>query len=139
MPGRSVYLDHNATTPLHPEVIKVMTGAMKDFGNPSSLHSFGRRVRAMVEEARAEVASFIGAGPDEVIFVGSGSEANNTVLSIFSCPSWQCKFHKQMRHEIITTKIEHPCVLETSKCLSDRGGSVSYLDVDRYGTKKSLS
>ncbi|MBN2121205.1 MAG: cysteine desulfurase [Candidatus Omnitrophica bacterium] len=130
---RRIYFDHNATTPLHPEVIKTMTEVMPAFGNPSSLHSFGRKVRQLVEEARQQVSSFIGANPDDIIFVGSGSEANNTVLSIFTCPSMQCMLQSQARTEIITTKIEHPCILETCKCLVDRGTTISYLDVDRYG------
>ncbi|MDD2654290.1 MAG: aminotransferase class V-fold PLP-dependent enzyme, partial [Candidatus Omnitrophica bacterium] len=107
MAKRQVYMDHNATTPLHPEVKKVMTKALEDFGNPSSLHSFGRHARKLVEDARATVASFIGASPDEIIFMGSGSEANNTVLSMFSCPSGQCLYRQKAKTEIITSNIEH--------------------------------
>ncbi|NLC59139.1 MAG: aminotransferase class V-fold PLP-dependent enzyme, partial [Armatimonadetes bacterium] len=81
MPDRCVYLDNNATTPLHPAVKQAMVEAMDVFGNPSSLHEAGRLAREYVENARAAVADFIGASADEVIFVGSGSEANNTVLS----------------------------------------------------------
>ncbi|HOX54273.1 MAG TPA: cysteine desulfurase family protein [Candidatus Omnitrophota bacterium] len=133
MAKRQVYMDHNATTPLHPEVKKVMTKALEDFGNPSSLHSFGRHARKLVEDARATVASFIGASPDEIIFMGSGSEANNTVLSMFSCPSGQCLYRQKAKTEIITSNIEHPCILETSRCLQDRGTCVSCLGVDKYG------
>ncbi len=133
MPERLVYMDNNATTPLHPEVKKVMIDAMGLFGNPSSLHGPGREARQLVEAAREKVASFIGASPEEVMFVGSGSEANNTVLSALSCQRERCKYHHEGLHEIITTTIEHPCVLETSKCLQERGVKVSYLDVDRYG------
>lgn len=133
MTKRRVYLDNNATTPLHPEVKQVLVEAMEMFGNPSSLHSYGRQARKYVEEARASVASFIGAQHDEIIFVGSGSEANNTVLSIFACPSGKCTFHSDTKPEIITTAIEHPCVMETSKCLIDRGLNVKYLGVDKYG------
>lgn len=134
--GVGVYMDHNATTPLHPEVKKAIKEGMEIFGNPSSLHSFGRQAKKMVEDAREQVASFIGATPDEIIFSGSGSEANNTVLNIFACPSSKCSFHQQMCKEIITTKIEHPCILETSKCLQDRGINVSYIEVDQYGKIK---
>lgn len=81
MKKRKIYMDHNATTPLHPEVKKAMREAMEIFGNPSSLHAFGRQVRQKVEEARQKVASFLGAKAEEIVFVGSGSEANNTVLS----------------------------------------------------------
>jgi len=133
MAKKQVYMDHNATTPLHPQVQKVMHDAMKIFGNPSSLHAFGRKARQLVEDARQKVASFIGASPEEIIFVGSGSEANNTVLSTFACPSAHCSFHSQTRRELITTSIEHPCVLETSKCIQDKGVKVLYLQVDRYG------
>ena len=127
-----VYFDHNATTPLHPEVKKEMIAAMEMFGNPSSMHAFGREARANVEHARRQVADFIGAKENEIIFVGSGSEANNTVLSLFVCSSIQC-IPGSRRNTIITTKIEHPCVLETAECLAHRGVKVKYLAVDRYG------
>ena len=128
-----VYFDNNATTPLHPEVKKEMIAAMEMFGNPSSMHSYGREARANVEDARQKVAAFIGADEREIIFVGSGSEANNTVLSLFVCGTSQCIAGSKMRSTIITTKIEHPCVLETSECLAHRGVRVKYLDVDRNG------
>lgn len=133
MAKKEIYMDNNATTPLHPEVRKAMIDAMVMFGNPSSLHSFGRQARQLVEEAREKIASFIGASPDEVMFVGSGSEANNTVLSALSCQRKQCDYHREGLNEIITTTIEHPCVLETSKCLQERGINVSYIDVDKFG------
>ena len=128
-----VYFDHNATTPLHPEVKREMIAAMEMFGNPSSMHSWGREARANVEDARRKVACFIGADEREIIFVGSGSEANNTVLSLFVCGTSQCIAGSKMRSTIITTKIEHPCVLETSECLAHRGARLKYLDVDQYG------
>ena len=133
MADMKVYFDHNATTPMHPEVKKEMIAAMEMFGNPSSMHSYGREARANVEDARRKVADFIGADEREIIFVGSGSEANNTVLSLFVCGTSQCIAGSKMRSTIITTKIEHPCVLETSECLAHRGVRVKYLDVDRYG------
>jgi cysteine desulfurase len=133
MSKKNIYLDHNATTPLHPEVRSTMIDAMEIFGNPSSLHSFGRMARNEVEKGRKKVASFIGASPEEIIFVGSGSEANNTVLSIYSCSLLKCSSLLKNRSGIITTKIEHPCILETTRCLHDRSIRVSYLDVDKYG------
>jgi cysteine desulfurase len=133
MADMKVYFDHNATTPLHPEVKKEMIAAMEMFGNPSSMHAYGREARANVEDSRRKVADFIGAHDDEIIFVGSGSEANNTVLSLFVCATNQCVGGCGMRSTIITTKIEHPCVLETAECLVHRGANVKYLDVDRYG------
>ncbi len=131
---KRIYMDHNATTPLHPEVKKAMTTAMEHFGNPSSLHSFGRDAKALVEESRERVASFINAGPEEIIFTGSGSEANNTVLSIFTCcASRKCEHTEGCGTGIVTTKIEHPCIMETSKCLQDQGIKVSYLNADCLG------
>lgn len=127
-----VYFDHNATTPLHPEVKKEMVEALELFGNPSSMHAFGREARANVEDARHRVARFIGANEHEIVFVGSGSEANNTVLSLFACTCSQC-VPGARRNTVITTRIEHPCILETSACLAHRGIKVQYLDVDRYG------
>jgi cysteine desulfurase len=97
------------------------------------MHSWGREARANVEDARRKVADFIGANDREIVFVGSGSEANNTVLSLFVCGTSQCIVGSKMRSTIITTRIEHPCVLETSECLAHRGARVKYLDVDRYG------
>lgn len=127
------YFDNNATTPLHPEVKKEMMAAMEMYGNPSSMHAFGREAKANVEDARRRVARFINADDHEIVFVGSGSEANNTVLSLFVCASAQCIPGTTARGTIITTKIEHPCVLETSECLMHRGVKVKFLDVDQYG------
>jgi len=130
---KTIYLDHNATTPLHPEVKKTMVEMMEIYGNPSSLHADGREAHRRVEDAREKITAFINARPDEIIFVGSGSEANNTVLSIMSCPSDKCRKTRKWRNGVITTKIEHPCILESSKCLKERGASVIYLDVDEFG------
>jgi len=136
---RTVYLDHNATTPLHPEVKKTLIKSMKAFGNPSSLHKFGREARALVEKAREEIASFIGAQHEEIIFVGSGSEANNSVVNILYCPAWKgCVGQGGLakKRRIITTKIEHPCVLESVACVEAAGIGVTYLEVDGYGKIK---
>lgn len=133
MPERKVYLDHNATTPLHPEVKKEMITAMDAFGNPSSLHGFGRRARRLIDDAREKISSFIGGKPDEIIFSGSGSEANNTVLNLLYCTAKRCEAPHTKRHQIITSQIEHPCVLEAAACLEERGIEVIYLPVDRYG------
>ncbi|MFH1458994.1 MAG: cysteine desulfurase family protein [Candidatus Omnitrophota bacterium] len=134
MSKKRIYLDHNATTPLHPEVKKAMQQAMEIFGNPSSLHVFGRDARKMIEDARVSIAEFINANADEVIFVGSGSEANNTVFNLTACcASLECSSSCKHRKGIITTKIEHPCILESSKCLAERGMSIEFLDVDKYG------
>ncbi|NTV02905.1 MAG: cysteine desulfurase [Chlorobiaceae bacterium] len=131
MAARQIYFDNNATTPLHPEVRKEMVAAMDMYGNPSSMHAYGREARANVEDARKRVARFMGADESEIVFTGSGSEANNTVLSLFVCHTTQCI--PGMRQTIVTSKIEHPCVLETSDCLKHRGVDVKYLEVDGYG------
>ncbi|MDP8266042.1 MAG: cysteine desulfurase family protein [Candidatus Aceula meridiana] len=131
--SQKVYLDHNATTPLHPEVKNVLIEAMECFGNPSSLHEFGRKALKFVTQAREDIASFIGATGEEIVFVGSGSEANNTVLNMVACPSKHCCAFKKGPTRIVTTKIEHPCVFETAKCLRDRGIDVVFIDVDKYG------
>jgi cysteine desulfurase len=114
------YLDHNATTPLHPEVKKAMQKALSIYGNPSSLYDLGREARTLVEEARGEVAAFIGAKEDEIIFTGSGTEANNTVLSL-------------VQSELITSVIEHPTILEPAEYLQKQDRKVTFLKVDRYG------
>lgn len=133
MQQRTVYLDHNATTPLHPEVKQTLIESLDSFGNPSSLHQFGRFTRNQVEQAREKIAGFIGAEPEEIIFVGSGSEANNTVLSTVACqPLKECDICYN-NTGIITTNIEHPCILESAKCLQERGTSVGFLNVDRQG------
>ncbi|MFZ5791590.1 MAG: cysteine desulfurase family protein [Pseudomonadota bacterium] len=77
---RQIYMDHNATTPMRPEVIEVVTAALARVGNPSSVHRFGRLARRAVEEARERVGSAIGAAPAEIVFVSGGSEANNLAV-----------------------------------------------------------
>lgn len=133
MDKRMIYFDNNATTPLHPEVRKAILEAMDIYGNPSSLHGFGRLASKFVEEARAKVARFIGAKPEEILFVGSGSEGNNTILSILNSQCWACEFNTCSGKDLITTKIEHPCILEASRCMAEKGVKVTYLDVDRDG------
>lgn len=128
-----VYMDNNATTPLHPEVKTALIEAMEHYGNPSSMHEFGRSARASIERARGTVASFIGAAADDIIFVGSGSEANNTVLNLYPCPARCCTRNMEKRTEVITTKIEHPCILETSRMLPLKDIEVKYIDVDSKG------
>lgn len=133
MGKRRVYLDNNATTPLHPKVQEALKHALPLYGNASSYHSFGREAAQEIDKARENTASFIGAEPGEIIFTGSGSEANNTVLNIFS---WTCSRDEYCfagGKELITSEIEHPCIMETSKCLRARGKQVSYIPVDEYG------
>ncbi len=128
-----IYLDHNATTPLHPEVKKAIIESIDVFGNPSSLHEDGRRARTLIEDAREKVAGLINADPEEIMFVGSGSEANNTVLSLVSCSGARCSLHAPVESDLVISTIEHPCILETSKCLKNRGTTVKRIGVDKRG------
>jgi cysteine desulfurase len=133
MKDKRVYLDNNATTPLHPDVKKAINASLDVFGNASSLHSFGRASKAAIESARLDIASFINAQADEVVFVGSGSEANNTILNMVSCCSAICGSKCNVRHQVVISDIEHPCIIETSKCIEQKGVSIVRAGVDRYG------
>ena len=136
MTTKSVYLDNNATTPIHPEVKSAMIACMDQFGNASSAHECGRNTRKMIEKARNSVAKCIGSTPDEIVFLGSGSEANNTVLNIFASECYTCRTKEGNGYKIITTQIEHPCILQTTSCLSKSGMKVDYLEVDSQGRIK---
>jgi cysteine desulfurase len=133
MKNKSIYLDNNATTPLHPDVKKAINRSLEIFGNASSLHSFGREAKALIESARADIASFINAESDEIVFVGSGSEANNTILNMVSCCSAICGSKCSGRHQVIISSIEHPCIMETSNCIEQKGVAVFRQEVDRHG------
>jgi cysteine desulfurase len=128
-----IYLDHNATTPLHPEVERELAEGFRLFGNPSSMHNFGRQARNKIEHIRARVASLINAQANEIIFVGSGSEANNTVLNLLHCRGILCRGIPFSRAGLITTSIEHPCIMNASRCLTQHNIKTSFLKVDEYG------
>lgn len=122
------YLDYNATTPVRSEVREAVIPFLgEDFANPSSLHSSGRSVRKAVEKAREHVAELIKSEPDEIVFNSSATEGNNTVLRCFRHPEDENRTH------VITTAVEHPCVLNTSKYLRKKGVDVSFLGVDKKG------
>ena len=128
------YMDNNATTPLAPEVQSVITEALPIFGNPSSAHTFGRQSRKLVEEAREKVAKLLGVKSEEIIFTSGGSESNNLVIKSTVCHSSSCVFAKQHgKPHVITTVIEHPCVLESCRCLQREGAEVTFLPVDSTG------
>ncbi|MBN1525869.1 MAG: aminotransferase class V-fold PLP-dependent enzyme [Spirochaetales bacterium] len=133
MAKKSVYMDYNATTPLHPEVKQEMIEAFDLFGNPSSMHEPGRRARNRVERVRQLTASFLGAAPDEVVFTGGGSESNNTVIKMYTCSGCHAHCVKNERNEIITSAIEHPSVLEATQYLESNGKLVHFLPVDAAG------
>lgn len=121
-----IYLDNNATTPVDPEVSDAVFSSLKrDFGNPSSSHLAGRKAREAVENARKEVADFLGCRADEVYFVSGGTEANNLALI------GSALFHK--KGHIITSSIEHPSVLNTCRHLESLGFDVTCAAVDRDG------
>ncbi|HHY37313.1 MAG TPA: cysteine desulfurase NifS [Clostridia bacterium] len=126
--SRKVYLDHAATTPVRPEVAEAITRYMvEEFGNASSIHSFGRAARKGLEEAREHVASLIGADAREIIFTSGGTESDNMALKGVA------EACRQRGKHIITSKIEHHAVLHTAEHLEKEGFEVTYLDVDSDG------
>ena len=126
---RRVYLDHAATTPVRKEVVDVMTRYMLDvYGNPSSIHQFGREARKGMEEAREHVASLVGAQPDEIVFTSGGTESDNMAVRGVAEA-----LEKKGKH-IITSAIEHHAILHTCEYLQKHQGyEVTYLPVDSYG------
>jgi len=126
---RRVYLDHAATTPVHPEVVEVMNTFMLDiYGNPSSVHAWGREARRGLEQAREQVALLIGAKPREIVFTGGGTEADNLALK------GTAELFRGRKNHIITSSVEHHAVLHSCEWLEEkRGLRVTYLPVDRYG------
>lgn len=101
-----VYMDNNATTPLHPEVAEEIKRQLDNYGNPSSMHGPGRAARQIVEQAREHTAELIHARPEQIIFTSGGSEGNNMVLQQAAAESTAGADGR--RREIITTAIEHP-------------------------------
>jgi len=125
---RKVYLDHNATTPTHPEVVKAMLPYYEEvFGNASSIHQFGQQARKAIDKAREKVADFIGAKPEEIVFTSGGTEADNFAIKGVAYAN-----EKKGKH-IITSSIEHHAVLNPCKYLEKQGFQVTYIPVDRYG------
>src|SRR5689334_3182821 len=113
----SVYLDYNATTAPAPEVVDAVSAAMRDLpGNASSVHRFGQMAKAALDTAREQVAALIGATPIEVVFTGSGTEADNLALR-----GAAEALEPTGRREIIISAIEHEAVLNTSRALERRG------------------
>jgi cysteine desulfurase len=123
-----IYLDHAATTPLHPEVLEAMLPYLTEhFGNPSSIYASGRRARQAIDEARETVAAFIGAAPREIVFTAGGTEADNLAIK---GAAWAASANG--RH-IITSSVEHKAILHSCQVLQRSGFEVTYLPVDRYG------
>ncbi len=124
-----IYLDNNATTPVHPEVVEVVARHLRDaFANPGSKHAAGRRARVVLEDARETIAQILGANPSEVIFTSGGTESSN--LAIFGLTSGSPGI-------FLTTAGEHPATLESAKRLVQRGFRLHYLGVDQDGRLKT--
>jgi len=124
--NRKVYLDHNASTPVHPDVIQAMLPYFGErFGNPSSVHSFGREARDGTETAREQAARFLKVKKEEVVFTSGGTESDNMAIKGIA--------HARRRGHIITSQIEHHAVLRTCENLEENGFQVTYLPVDGYG------
>ena len=124
--NRSVYLDHNASTPVHPEVLQAMLPYFSErFGNASSVHGFGREAREGLETAREQIAGFLRVSKDEIVFTSGGTESDN--LGIKGIAAARRSGH------IVTSQIEHHAVLRTCEMLETQGFTVTYLPVDEYG------
>ncbi|HLA41212.1 MAG TPA: cysteine desulfurase NifS [Candidatus Glassbacteria bacterium] len=127
--NKVVYLDNNATTRVAPEVVEAIEPFLKTYyGNPSSIHSFGGRVRKHVEKAREQVAALLNAEPDEIIFTGGGSESDNTAIMGALALAGPKKRH------VIITQVEHEAVLQVGHHLRELGYRVTELPVDGQGT-----
>jgi cysteine desulfurase len=138
MEKKRIYIDYNATTPLNKEVKAGMIEDFDIYGNASSMHSSGRHAHARLEQARKAVGDLIGAPAKTMIFTSGGSESNNTVFETIRrlTSDEYGKPLTQGRREIITTAIEHPCVLNSAAYLKSLGFKVYFLPVDEYGKVK---
>jgi cysteine desulfurase len=123
-----IYLDHNATSPLRDEVVETMARVMRDHhGNPSSVHEEGRAARAEMDLARERVAALLEVSPDDVLFTGGATEANNTVLL------GMLRARKDARRHLVTTSVEHPSIEEPAEILEREGWRVTRIPVDHDG------
>jgi cysteine desulfurase len=124
-----IYLDHNATTPVDPDVIAAVTDAMReDFGNASSVHYFGQRAKARLDEARQDVAALIGGAPTELVFTSGGTEADN-----FALRGVAEALEPLGKRHLVTSSIEHEAVLTTMRALERRGWRVTRVAPDHHG------
>jgi len=122
-----IYLDNAASTAVHPEVVKEMMPYFdSQYGNPSSIHQFGRKAKNAIQKARKQVAALVGAEPDEIIFTSGGTESNNTIL--MGIPA----FRPEQNH-VITSSIEHEAILQPCKQYEKIGYKITYLPVDEHG------
>lgn len=124
----TIYFDNAATTKIKAEVLNEMLPYLnKDYGNASSLYSIGRKAKHGIENARKQVAELINCNPNEIYFTAGGSESDNTALKGIAYS------HKNSGNHIITSKIEHPAILETCKFLERQGFEISYINVNSDG------
>ena len=130
-----IYLDNAASTAVHPEVVKEMMPYFdSQYGNPSSIHQFGRKAKNAIQKARKQVAALIGTEPDEILFTSGGTESNNTIL--YGIPKLHEMTHVNFKLEnnhIITSSIEHEAVLKPCKKLEEMGLKITYIPVDEHG------
>ena len=124
--SRRVYLDHNASTPVHPEVLAAMLPFYGEvYGNPSSVHAFGRAAREAVDDARARIGRFLAVRPDDIVFTSGGTESDNFGVKGLALARGS--------GHVITSRIEHHAVLRTCEALERQGFDVTYLPVDDQG------
>ena len=124
----SIYLDHNATTPVHPKVLEAMLPFYGDsFGNPSSSHSKGREARVKMDEAREQVAALLQAHPGEIVFTSGGTESDN--MAVYGV----AQALRGKGNHILTCKTEHPAILNACAELARQGFEIDTVSVDRYG------
>ena len=126
---KNIYLDYNATTPIDPRVLEEMMPYLSEnYGNPSSIHSFGRKGKEALDKAREQVSQLISASPKEIVFTSGGTEAAN-----FAIKSTARSLLREKGSHIVTTRVEHECVLESLKFLEKEGFQVTYLGVNSDG------
>lgn len=126
--NKKIYLDYNASTPLAPEAVKVMTPLLENYyGNPSALHWAGKPTKDLLAKAREQVAQLISCSPNEIVFTSGGSEANNLALK-----GYYSKNQLKGKH-IITSTIEHPAIMNPCRFLESLGAEITYVGVDTYG------
>ncbi|MEO0087059.1 MAG: cysteine desulfurase family protein [candidate division WOR-3 bacterium] len=126
---KRVYLDHQATTPIHPEVLSLMENLQKEvFGNPQSSHYFGFEAKKLLEEAREKIASLLNVSPSEIYFTSSGAESNNWAIKGVAFAN------QDKGNHIIVSAIEHSSIIQPAKRLEKMGFEITYLPVDKYGT-----
>ncbi len=132
----NIYFDNASTTKIHPKVLEAMLPYLKDnFGNASSIHSYGRKARVAIEDARELIADFIGAIPSEIYFTSGGTEAINFIINGIA----KTNFAETGKNGLLTTPIEHKAVLDTHLNLIQNGFSYNFIEVDKSGSFNPIS